>query len=168
MIFLANRANLDRRTLLTRIHSHLQTQVPKANTPVTQVWYHTSTGHKTGVRATISPAAFLGTSYPVEEAQLQISFDFPPNYEYDFYQIQWLESDRDLMLGWHQDETHMDLGECHFQLDYCDETVQRERAAFLDEHPLNVFDERTDHLVELLASLSWENERPRIPDRAVR
>jgi hypothetical protein len=168
MIFLANRANLDRRTLLTRIHNWLQTQVPTEDAPVEQVWYHTSAGNKVGVRATINTPGFLGTAYPVAETELQVSVDFPPNRSYDFYTIQWVESERELMLGWHQDDTHMDLGECHFQLDYQEETVQRESATFLDAHPLNVFNQRLDDLVGIIDALTWENQLPTIPDHAVR
>jgi len=167
MIFLANRANLDKRTLLARLHNHFQTQVPAEESPVEQVRYHTSAGNKVGVRATIIAPAFLGTSYAVDAAELQVTFDFPPNQAYDFYTIQWVESERELMVGWHQDETHMDLGECHFQLDYRDETVQRATATFLDTHPLNVFDQRTDHLVEILDELTWHDERPAVPSDAV-
>jgi hypothetical protein len=168
MIFLANRANLDRRTLLTRLHTRLRTQVPAEDTPVEQVWYHTATGDKAGVRATITAPALLGTPHPVDEAELQISFDFPPEYDYDFYTIQWVEAEREFMVGWHQDETHIDLGECHLQLDYRGETRQRAQAAFLDVHPLNVFDQRVDDLVAILSSVTWEDEYPHIPDRAVR
>lgn len=168
MIFLANRANLDTRTLLTRLHNRLQSQVAVEDSPIEQVWYHTSTGNKVGVRATITAPAFVGGSYPVAAAELQVSFDFPTNYGYDFYKIQWVESERDLMLGWHQDETHMDLGECHFQLDYLGETVQREEATFLDSHPLNVFDQRTDALVDVLGEVRWDDDRPRVPKQAVR
>lgn len=167
MIFLANRANLDKRTLLSRLHKRLQTQVTTDNSPIEQVWYHTSAGNKVGVRATINAPAFLNHTYPVEEAELHVSFDFPPNRAYDFYEIQWVESERQLMIGWHQDETHMDLGECHFQVDHHGETVQRDPAAFLDTHPLNVFDQRTDHLVEALDSLTWENECPRVPKHGI-
>ncbi|MFT4921392.1 MAG: hypothetical protein ACI8XM_000589 [Haloarculaceae archaeon] len=168
MIFLANRANLDKRTLLSRIHNRLQTQVPKEDSPVEQVWYHTSTGNKVGVRAAIAPSVFLRTSYPVDDAELQVSFDFPQTHSYDFYRIQWVESDRDLMVGWHQDETHVDLGECHFQIDYRGETVQRERAEFLDSHPLNVFERRIDDLVNVLDALTWERDVPHVPQQTVR
>lgn len=167
MIFLANRSNLDRRTLLTRLHNRLQTQGSTNESPVTQGWYHASAGNKIGVRATIAAPRFLDTSYPVDEAELQVSFDFPSEYAYDFYTIQWVESDRDLMVGWHQDETHMDLGECHLQVDYRGDTVQREQADVLDSHPLNVFDKRTDALVSILTELRWENDCPSIPDHAV-
>lgn len=168
MIFLANRANLDRRSLLTRLHNTLQTQVPQADAPVEQVWYHTSAGNKVGVRATITTAAFLGHSSPLETAELQVSFDFPPERSYDFYRIQWVDPERELMLGWHQDDTHMNLGECHLQLDHHGETVQREPATFIDAHPLNVFDQRMDHLVELLTAMTWIDDDPQIPDHAIR
>jgi hypothetical protein len=167
MIFLANRSNLDRRTLLTRLHNRLQTQVDSADTPIRNVWYHTSAGNKIGVRAAIDPHRFLQSTALVDDAELHISFDFPPDHSYDFYKIQWVEPERDLMLGWHQDETHIDLGECHFQIDHRGETVQREAAAFLDTHPLNVFDQRIDHLVDLLAVVAWDDDRPHVPSDAI-
>lgn len=168
MIFLAKRANLDTRTLLSRIHDRLQTRVPKEDSPVKQVRYHTSTGNKVGVRATIAPSDLLRSSYPVDEAELQVSFDFPRTHSYEFYRIQWVESDRDLMIGWHQDETHVDLGECHFQIDHRGETVQREGAEFLDVHPLNAFERRLDDIVNVLDALTWESDVPHVPQRAIR
>lgn len=168
MIFLANRANLDSRTLLSRLHKRLQTQVTAESSPIEQVRYHTSAGNKVGVRASIDATAFLEGAYPVDEGELRVAFDFRPDRGYDFYEIQWVESERGLMIGWHQDETHMDLGECHFQVDHREETVQRDGATFLDTHPLNVFDQRTDHLVEILDSLTWEDERPAVPEQSVR
>lgn len=168
MIFLANRANLDRRTLLTRLHSYLQTQVTAAESPIEQVWYHTSAGNKVGVRATVNAPVFLGTTYAVEKAELHVSFDFPPNHAYDFYKIQWVEPERELMLGWHQDESHADLGECHFQLDYQGKTVQRAAATCLDSHPLNVFEKRIEHLVELVGAIEWENGLPTVQESLVR
>lgn len=168
MIFFANRANLDKRTLLGRIHTYLQTQVDAGTGPVEQVWYHTSAGNKVGVRATVDAPAFLGTSYPVDAAELQVAFDFSPDRKYDFYRIQWVERERELMVGWHQDETHPDMGECHFQIDYRGQTVQRTSAAFLDEHPLNVFDRRTDQLVEILDVITWEDDVPTVPEAVVR
>lgn len=167
MIFLANRANLDKRTLLTRIHDHLQTQTGDETTPIEDVRYHTANGNKVGVRAAITPAQFLQTSYPNEAATLHVSFDFPPDYAYDFYQIQWIEPDRELMLGWHQDETHMDLGPCHFQLDHRTDTVQRTKAAVLDQHPLNVFDHRITQLVDVLTAVTWDTDHPTVPPQTV-
>ena len=128
MLFFANRANLDRRQVLTRLHVLLGTQVTAGSGPVEQVWYHTSAGNKVGVRATIDTASFLDVSYPVEEGELQVTFDFPPEREYDHYRIQWVERERELMVGWHQGDAHEALGPCHFQVDYRNETVQRVEA----------------------------------------
>ena len=168
MIFLANRANLDKRTLLNRIHTYFQTQVARANTPVKQVWYHPSSANKKAVRATVDADSFLDTPYPADDVELHIRFDFPPNRGYDWYKIQWVEPGRELMVGWHQDETHMDLGPCHFQIDYEGETVGRAAACFLDTHPLNVFDQRIDHLLDILQSITWENGTPSVPSERVR
>lgn len=105
---------------------------------------------------------------PVEEADLQVSFDFPETHSYDFYRIQWVESGRGLMVGWHQDETHADLGECHFQMEYQGKTVQRMEAEFLDMHPLNVLDRRIEDFVAVLDALTWEDGDPSVLSDAVR
>lgn len=168
MIFFANRSNLDIRSVHTRIHNKLQTRAITEETPIKQVWYHPSKANKIGVRATIIPDEFLTASYPVAEAELQISFEFPQTSTYDYYSIQWVESDREFMLGWHQDEMHMDLGECHFQVDFQGETVQRNAAVFLDSHPLNVFDQRLTDLVAMLDVLTWENNQPQVPNKDIR
>ncbi|MDL0118504.1 hypothetical protein PNQ29_03305 [Halobacterium salinarum] len=167
MIFLANRTNLDKRTLLTRIHTQLQSQAAGDDAPIKQVRYHTSSGNKVGVRALLDAQAFLGFTYPGGEVELHASFDFPPNRDYDFYEIQWVEPDRKLMLGWHQDDTHMDLGNCHFQIDYQSETVQRTSADFLDAHPLNVFERRLDQFIPILDVITWEDELPTVPNHAI-
>jgi hypothetical protein len=167
MLFLANRANLDRRRLLTRLHNTLDSRAERDASAVETVWYHTSAGNKVGVRATVDPVAFYGGPTPSDEAELQVSFDFPPEYEYDFYKVQWVEPERSLMVGWHQDETHEELGECHFQVDHDGRTVQRESATYLDSHPLNVFDQRTDDLVDVLDALTWSGETPSVPTDAI-
>jgi hypothetical protein len=168
MIFLANRANLDRRTLLNRIHNRFQTQVTDENSPITQVQYQTSAGNKVGVRATVTTETFLTTEYPVDEAEVQVSFDFPKSHSYDFYVIQWIDADRNLMVGWHQDGTHPDLGECHFQIDYGGETVQQSTADFLDHHPINVLDRRLNDLAGVLDVLTWNDDIPMVPSEAIR
>jgi hypothetical protein len=167
MIFLANRANLDTRTLLTRLHNTLHTRVPNENSPIERVWYHTSSSNKVGVHARIDASTFLGTQYPIDAAELQVSFDFLSTHDYDFYKIQWVEPERQLMLGWHQDETHMNLGECHFQVDFEGTKVQRDSASYLDIHPLNVFDQRVNQLGAILDALMWTDGRPSVPEREI-
>ena len=163
MIVLANRVNLDKRTLLTQIHTQLQTQTG-TDAAVEHVRYYPSEANKLEVRATIHPDRFLDVSYPVSTVELHVSFNFLTDFAYDFYRIRWIDSDRELMLGWHQDETRMDLDECHFQLDYRGDTIHRAEAEFLDRHPRNVFDRRIAQLVDVVDGLTWTNGRPAIPD----
>ncbi|MDB9252660.1 hypothetical protein [Halorubrum ezzemoulense] len=163
MIVLANRVTLDKRTLLTWIHTQLRTQAG-TDAPVEQVRYYPLKANKLEVRATIHQDRFLDASYPVSTVQLHVSFDSPTEFAYDFYRIQWVDSDREIMLGWHQDETHMGLGECRFQLDYRGDTIHRAEAEFLDRHPRNVFDHRIAQLVDVVDGLTWTDSRPVIPD----
>lgn len=71
------------------------------------------------------------------------------------------------MIGWQQDETLMNLGECHLPIDHGGETVQREPAAFVDQHPLNVFEARIEQLENVLNSATWDNYVPTVPAEAV-
>lgn len=167
MLFLANRANLDRRRLLRRIFDTFDTRATTAESPVERVWYHPSAGNRREVRVRVEPEQFLDTTWPVDRTQLQVSFDFPAAYDHDCYSIQWVEPERNLMLGWHQDETHPELGPCHFQLDHGGRTVDRLAATHLDSHPLNVLDRRTDRLVDVLDALRWTDGEPAVPASVV-
>jgi len=87
--------------------------------------------------------------------------------DYEYYVIEWSEADRDLGLGWHQDEDHPDLGECHFQLDHAGTTVERSAAEFVDEHPLEVLETRLDQLRALLPKIAWNEDTPVLPEGAI-
>ena len=50
----------------------------------------------------------------------------------------------------------MDVGHCHFQIDYPDGSLDREKAAFLDAHPLAVVETRLRSLQKKLVELSEE------------
>jgi len=50
----------------------------------------------------------------------------------------------------------MDIGHCHFQIDYPDGSVEREEAAFLDAHPLSVVETRLQSLPKKLAEMASE------------
>jgi hypothetical protein len=73
---------------------------------------------------------------------LEIRFWYPAGVDHEYYRINWLEPDRNLMLGFHQDADHSELGRCHIQLTHKDTTVDRYGATFLDAHPLAVLDDR--------------------------
>jgi len=162
MVFLVNRANLDRRTLYRRIHDSLASRTNKPDSPVESVRYYPSRANMEEVRARIDAPKFVGDAYPVEDAEIHVYFDFPRG-STDRYRTQWVETERELMVGWHQDETHPELGECHFQTDFEGETVYRKEAEHLDDHPMNIFDERVNAFPDILSSLSWESGTPEVP-----
>lgn len=104
---------------------------------------------------------FLEAAYPVDEARLEIRFWKPATASHEYYWINWIEPTRDFLIGYHQDGTHSDLGNCHIQLDCRNETVTRESATFIDEHPLSVIKQRLAQLSSTLDAVRWKGERPR-------
>lgn len=167
MIFLANRANLDRRTLYRRIHDILASRSKDAESPVESVWYHRSKADPEEIHASINAVGLVGEAYPVKKAELQVYFDFPRSSDFDCYRIQWVEPERDFMIGWHQDETHPELGNCHLQVDFEGNPTQRTAAQQLDKHPLNVFDERLQALPKILRETSWEGDSPEVDESSM-
>lgn len=113
--------------------------------------------------AEIVPTTFLGESYESERARLEIRFWYPADVADEYYRINWIEPDRNVMLGFHQDADHEDLGPSHVQLASEDTVVDRHAAAFLDAHPLAVLDERLQQLPTALNAISWANGRPSLP-----
>ena len=93
---------------------------------------------------------FLGRSYPIAEARLEVRFWFPADVEHEYYRLNWIEPDRDLMIGVHQDASHPDLGPCHLQLDYQGSVVDRQLMVFIDAHPLAVLEKRLQQFSEIL------------------
>jgi len=168
MIFLTNRDNLDQIQTHREIHDFLASRVDKPESPVLRVKYHPSMSDREEVRAEIDALMFVGDeSYDGERAELQVGFEIHPSLSFDHYRIQWVESERELMVGWHQDETHPGLGECHFQIDYEGNCVQRTEAEYFDDHPLNILGKRLDVLPEILRSVSM-NGKPSAPESLVR
>ena len=155
MIFLVNHSNLNQARAHREIHDFLASRVDKPDSPVLGVKYHPSMSDREEVRAEIDVPRFVGdTSYDTERAELQVGFEMGPSLDFDHYRIGWVESERELMVGWHQDETHPELGRCHFQTEYEGDCPQRTEAKYLDDHPLNILGKRLDALPGILRSLS--------------
>lgn len=114
--------------------------------------------------ADIDTTTFLGTSYAVERARLELRFWYSSDVEYEYYRINWVEPTRNLMVGFHQDADHPDLGPCHIQLDEGGIVVDRHSAAFIDAHPLAVLDERLQQLPDVLGSIIWRDGGPSLPE----
>lgn len=158
MIFLADRTRYTQRTLLREIHNRLQKQPGCEN-----VRYRPSSRRPRYVLADIEPAVFLGESYDGDTTRLEIRFWYPQGVGYEYYQINWIEPSRELMLGFHRDGDHPDLGRCHIQLDHTESTVNRHGATFYNRHPIAVLEERLQQLPAALAAIQWQNGHPSLP-----
>lgn len=156
-VFLAHRSLLDQHAAHGEIRTWLGNQAG-----CHEVRFSPSAIRRHEVRAKIDPEILLGEPYPSETVELRVEFDFPADAEYDHYEIQWIDGDRNYSFGWHQDGTHPDLGECHFQLDYGDETVVRKPAVFHDSHPVNVLEGRLSLVPSILELVTWESGRPEL------
>lgn len=135
-----------KKQLYQRVHNRLSSATPFAD-----VRYVPSRIRPRRVVADVDAAAFVGESYPASTARLEIEFLLRE--DWDRYWIQWIESERDLACGWHQDETHPELGTCHFQVEFPDGSTTRDSAEFLDEHPLVIVERRLDELPRKLRAL---------------
>lgn len=155
IILLGHRDRLTRDSLHERILNRL-TKEGWCNT----VRYVPSRIRRRAVHAQVDPTVLLEAEYPVDNARLEVRFWKPASPSYEYYWINWVEPERELMIGWHQDGEHDTLGECHVQLDYGSETVTREAARFIDAHPLAVFEHRLEQLPAALAGIRWEDEKP--------
>lgn len=157
-IFLANRGSLTKNKLFENLRPRMRREPG-----CMQVQTYPSKIRPKCLQVRVNPTQFLGQSYPVEDAKLKIEFSFPRRKDYEYYVIEWIEPSRKLGLGWHQDETHPELDECHFQIDLDGETIERRSAKFLDTHPLDVLDQRLDQLRLLLPELDWSSGQPQLP-----
>jgi len=158
-VFLANRGNLTRAKLYKSIRQRLGTE-PGCYAVRAQP----SRARPRTIEASVEPEEFLSREYPVEDASLAVTFSYPRTVDYEYYLIEWSETSRDVGFGWHQDEYHPDLGECHFQIDHGGSTVERKAARFVDEHPLEVLETRLEQLRTLLPRIHWADAEPEMPD----
>ena len=108
------------------------------------------------VEAETEPGVFLADdTYPVTTARIEIGFEVAGQSGTDSYWVNWIEPDRNFLLGWHQDQDHPDLGPVHIQVTQYTNTVDRTAAAYIDDHPMAVLEARLDQLPDALASVQW-------------
>ena len=164
VVFLANRAILQRKRLHDRIQNRL-------NGTFENVRRRRAEPRETGpyrVVADVNPRQFLGDDeYPVTRARVEIGFQLRTSDRYEYYWFNWIEPERSLLVGWHQDETHDDLGPVHLQVNDGATPVAHEPAQFLDSHPLDVVERRLNSLRDAVLAVEWEQRRPVGFDTAV-
>jgi len=158
-VFLANRGNLTKARLYRAIVQRLDVE-PGCDA----VRVRPSRARPRTVEARVEPDAFLGQRYAVDDAKLAVTFSSPRSVSYEYYVIEWSEAEREFGMGWHQDEDHPDLGECHVQIDHAGTTIHRSSATFVDEHPLAVLEARLGQFRAVLPEVAWEDGEPTLPD----
>lgn len=156
MIFLTNRDGLRNKRLHRRIKNRFQTDSVFGPVQL-RVATHRERGPYRVVGET-NPRTFLDdTKYPTQTARVEIGFELESSLAYDFYWFNWVEPERDLLLGWHQDDDHPEHGEVHLQLNESDKVVAREPAEFIDEHPIAVVAARLKQLPDVVRAIGLED-----------
>ena len=157
VVFLANRANLQSKRLHDRIQNRLSgtfENVRRRRAEPREVGPYRVVGD-------VNPRQFLGDDgYPVTTARVEIGFQLRTSDPYEYYWFNWIEPDRCLLLGWHQDDTHDDLGPVHLQVNDGGTPVAHEPAQFIDSHPLDVVERRLRSLRDAILAVEWEQGRP--------
>lgn len=164
VVFLANRANLQEK----RLHDRIQNRLSGAFENVRRRRAEPREPGPYRVVAEVDPREFLGDGeYPVTTARVEIGFQLQTSDPYEYYWFNWIEPDRSLLVGWHQDDTHDDLGPVHLQVNDGTTPVAHEPAQFIDSHPLDVVERRLDSLRDMVLAVEWDQERPVGFDSAV-
>ena len=73
-------------------------------------------------------------THPAATARVEIGFRLQTRESHEHYWINWIEPERELLVGWHQDDTHDDLGPVHLQVNDGATAVDHRRAQFIDSH----------------------------------
>jgi hypothetical protein len=157
VVFLANRANLQSKRLHDRIRNRLAAVLDDARR-------RRSDPRDPGpyrVVGMLNPRQFLpDETYPATTARVEVGFQLRTRVSQEYYWFNWIEPDRGLLVGWHRDGTHDDLGPVHAQVNDRSTVVERRRARFVDSHPLDVVERRLGSLPELVRSVEWADGRP--------
>lgn len=156
VVFLANRANLQSKRLHDRIKNRLGTEFDN-------VRRRRAEPREAGpyrVIGDVNPRQFLGDEYPVTTARVEIGFQLQTSEPDEYYWFNWVEPERNLLVGWHQDDTHGDLGPVHLQVNDGATAVDHQPARFIDSHPLDVIEHRHNSLHDAVVAVKWEQERP--------
>lgn len=157
VVLLADRSNLQRKRLHDRIKNRLATGF---NTVKIRRTEPREPGPYRVVGSTNPRQYFENSSYPVSDARLEVGFRLATDEEDECYWINWIEPARNLLMGWHQDGTHADLGPVHFQITWDGSVIEHRSATYIDAHPLAVLEQRLEELESSIATVTWEEGQP--------
>jgi hypothetical protein len=157
VVFLANRAKLQSK----RLHDRIQNRLSGAFENVRRRRAEPREAGPYRVVADVNPRQFLGDDeYPGTDARVEIGFQLRTSDPYEYYWFNWIEPGRSLLVGWHQDDTHDDLGPVHLQVNDGATAVDHQQAQFIDSHPLDVVEQRLNSLPNAVFAVEWEQGRP--------
>lgn len=157
VVFLANRANLQNK----RLHDRIQNRLSGTFENVRRRGAEPREAGPYRVVAEVDPRQFLDDDeYPVTTARVETGFQLQTGEPYEHYGFNWIEPDRSLLVGWHQDDTHDDLGPVHLQVNNGATPVAHEPSEFIDSHPLDVVERRLNSLRDAVLAVGWEQGRP--------
>jgi len=157
VVFLANRANLQSK----RLHDRIQNRLSGAFESVRQQRAEPREAGPYRVVAEVDPRQVLGDDeYSITAARIEIGFQLQTGEPHEYYWFNWIEPDRSLLVGWHQDDTHDDLGPVHLQVNDGATPVAHEPAPFIDSHPLDVVERRLTSLPDAVRAVEWGQGRP--------
>jgi len=158
VVFLADRSNLQTK----RLHDRIKHKIGSEFVDVRRRRAEPREPGAYRVVGETNPRAFLADeARPATVARVEIGFRLRTEDPYEHYWINWVEPERNVLVGWHQDSTHDDLGPVHLQLNDGSAVVDRKPAVFLDTHPLNVVSRRLNALEETVSAVEWDEERRR-------
>ena len=163
VVFLANWANLQSK----RLHDRIQNQLSGEFENVRRRRAEPREAGPYRVVAEVDPRQFLDDDeYSVATGRVEIGFQLQTGEPHEYYWFNWIEPERNLLVGWHQDDTHDDLGPVHLQINDGATPVAHEPAQFIDSHPLDVVERRLNSLRDAILAVKWEQGRPVGPDSA--
>jgi hypothetical protein len=157
VVFLADRSNLQSK----RLHDRIRNRISDEFENVRRQRAGPREAGPYRVIGDVNPRQFLDDDgYPVTTARIEIGFRLQTGEPHEYYWCNWIEPERSLLVGWHQDGTHDDLGPVHLQVNDGATPVVHEPAEFVDSHPLDVVERRLDSLRDAVRSVEWEHGRP--------
>jgi len=155
--FFANRANLQSK----RLHDRIQNRLSGEFDSVRRRRAELREAGPYRVVAAGDSRQYLGVDeYPVTTARVEIGFQLQTGEPHEYYWFNWIEPERNLLVGWHQDDTHADFGPVHLQVNDGATPAAHEPANFIDSHPLAVVERRLASLRDVVLAVEWEQGRP--------
>lgn len=157
VVFLANRANLQSK----RLHGRIQNRFSTEFDAVRRRRSEPREGGPYRVVGEVNPRQFLDDdAYPTTAARIEVGFQLRRGDSHEYYWFNWIEPGRSMLVGWHQDDTHDDLGPVHLQVNDGSTAVDHRPARFVDSHPLDVIEQRLGELRTAVRAVEWKDGRP--------